>query len=101
MEGFWLKTLDLIMYTPKKKSTQKCMKDIRKHTRRIFSSEQKILFVMEGLLAEISVAERCRKYHIAQSQFHSWNKEFMEAGKKRLLGYITREATSGGGFRFI
>ena len=69
------------METPKKKSTEKFVKDIRKYTRRIFSSEQKILIVMEGLRAEISVAELCRKHNIAQSQFYSWNKEFMEAGK--------------------
>lgn len=82
------------METPKKKSAEKFVKDIRKHTRRIFTSEQKILIVMEGLRAETSVAELCRKHNIAQSQFYSWNKEFMEAGKKRLSGDITREATS-------
>jgi len=43
------------METPKKKSTEKFVKDIRKYTRKIFSSEQKILIVMEGLRAEISV----------------------------------------------
>jgi len=36
----------------------------------------------------------CRKHSIAQSQFYAWNKEFLEAGKKRLSGDITREATS-------
>ena len=49
---------------------------------------------MEGLRAETSVAELCRKHSIAQSQFYSWNKEFMEAGKKRLNGDVLREATS-------
>ena len=33
-------------------------------------------------------------YSISQSQFYKWNKEFLEAGKKRLSGDITREATS-------
>lgn len=82
------------METPKKKSTEKFVKDIRKNTRRIFTAEQKILIVMEGLRAETSVAELCRKHAIAQSQFYSWNKEFMEAGKKRLNGDVIREATS-------
>ena len=36
----------------------------------------------------------CRKRSIAQSQFYAWNKEFLEAGKKRLSGDITRKATS-------
>jgi transposase len=29
-----------------------------------------------------------------QTQFYKWNKEFLEAGKKRLAGDTTREATS-------
>ncbi|MBP8066213.1 MAG: hypothetical protein KAY31_01915 [Flavobacterium sp.] len=29
-----------------------------------------------------------------ESQFYKWNKEFLEAGKKRLSGDTTREATS-------
>ena len=82
------------METPKKKSTEKFVKDIRKNTRRIFTAEQKILIVMEGLRAETSVVELCRKLNIAQSQFYAWNKEFMEAGKKRLNGDAVREATS-------
>ena len=49
---------------------------------------------MEGLRAETSVAELSRQHNIAQSQFYSWNKEFMEAGKKRLNGDVIREATS-------
>ncbi|MFV0565767.1 MAG: transposase, partial [Flavobacteriaceae bacterium] len=82
------------MGTPKKNSTETFVKDIRINTRRVFTAEQKILIVMEGLRAETSVAELCRKHSIAQSQFYSWNKEFMEAGKKRLNGDFVREATS-------
>ena len=70
------------------------MKDIRNNTRRIFTAEQKILIAMEALRAETSVAELCRKYSISQSQFYRWNKEFLEAGKKRLSGDVVREATS-------
>jgi transposase len=49
---------------------------------------------MEALRAEMSVAELCRKYSINESQFYKWNKEFLEAGKKRLAGDVIREATS-------
>ena len=49
---------------------------------------------MEALRAELSVAELCRKYSIQEGQFYKWNKEFLEAGKKRLSGDVTREATS-------
>ncbi len=82
------------MGTLKKKSAETFVKDIRKNTRRIFTAEQKILIVMEAIRAETSEAELCIKYSNAQSQFYKWNKEFLEAGKKRLAGDITREATS-------
>jgi transposase len=83
------------METNKKKQTaENYIKEIRRKTKRIFSSEQKINIVMEALRAEVSVAELCRKYSINASQFYKWNKEFLEAGKKRLSGDTTREATS-------
>jgi len=82
------------MGTTKKTTPENFIKDIRRKTRRVFTSEQKILIVMEGLRAETSVAELCRKHQINESQFYKWNKEFMEAGKKRLEGDQTREATS-------
>lgn len=81
------------METPKKQTTENFIKEIRRKTKRVFSSEQKITIVMEALRAEISVAELCRKYSIHQAQFYKWNKEFLEAGKKRLAGDTTRDAT--------
>ncbi len=82
------------MESKKKQSTENFIKDIRRKTRRLFSSEQKIMIVMEALRGELSAAEVCRKYAITQALFYKWNKEFMEAGKKRLAGDTTREATS-------
>lgn len=82
------------METRKKQSAENYIKDIRRKTRRIFSSEQKIQIIMEALRAESSVAELCRKHSIQESTFYKWNKEFLEAGKKRLSGDLTREATS-------
>jgi transposase len=82
------------METNKKQTTENYIKEIRRKTRRVFSSEQKIQIVMEALRAEMSVAELCRKYSIQEGQFYKWNKEFLEAGKKRLSGDTTREATS-------
>ena len=78
----------------KKQTTENYIKEIRRKTRRIFTAEQKIMIVMEAMRAEISIAELCRKYSIHETQFYKWNKEFMEAGKKRLAGDTTREATS-------
>ena len=49
---------------------------------------------MSGLRGEDSIAELCRQEGIAQSQYYSWSKEFMEAGKKRLAGDTMREANT-------
>ena len=82
------------METRKKQTAENYIKDIRRKTRRIFSSEQKIQIIMEALRAESSIAELCRKHSIQESTLYKWNKEFLEAGKKRLSGDLTREATS-------
>ncbi len=75
-------------------STGQFIKEIRRNTSKVYSSEQKILIVMEGMRAELSVAELSRKYGISQPTYYKWNKEFIEAGKKRLSGDEQREATS-------
>jgi transposase len=82
------------METKPKKSAESFVKDIRRKSRRVFSSEQKILIVMEALRGEGTVAEICRKHGIHSTVFYKWNKEFMEAGKKRLAGDTVREASS-------
>ncbi len=64
------------METKKKQTTENFIKEIRRKTRRVFSSEQKITIVMEALRAEMSVSELCRKYSIQESQFYKWNREF-------------------------
>ncbi len=71
------------------------VKDIRRQTRRRFSAEEKIRIVLSGLRGDDSIAELCRQEGIAQSQYYSWSKEFMEAGKKRLAGDTEREANTG------
>jgi len=70
------------------------VKDIKRQTRRRFSSEDKIRIVLSGLRGDDSIAELCRQEGIAQSQYYSWSKEFMEAGKKRLAGDTMREANT-------
>ena len=68
--------------------------EVKRRTRRTFSSEEKIKIVIEGLRGEASIAEICRQYQIHQNLYFKWSKEFMEAGKKRLSGDTVREATS-------
>ena len=75
-------------------SSEFLLKDIRRNTKRIFTSEQKVLIVMEGIRGEQSIAEFCRKYSISDSTYYKWNKEFIEAGKARLDGDTICEATS-------
>ena len=79
--------------TPKP-SAEKVVKDIGRRTRKQHSFEEKIRIVLEGLRGEESVAELCRRESIASSVYYSWSKEFLEAGKRRLAGDTTRQATS-------
>ncbi len=44
-----------------KQTSENFIKDIRRNTKRIYSSEQKILIVMEALRGESSVAAICQK----------------------------------------
>jgi transposase len=74
---------------------ERVVKDIKRQTRRRFSAEDKIRIVLSGLRGDDSIAELCRQEGIAQSQYYSWSKEFMEAGKKRLAGDTEREANTG------
>ena len=79
---------------PKKEPAEKAVRDIRRKTRRRFSAEEKIRIVIEGLRGEESIASLCRREGIAANLYYRWSKEFLEAGKKRLLGDTQREASS-------
>ena len=67
-------------------NTEKTVKDIRRKTRRKFSTEEKIRIVLDGLRGESSVAELCRREGINPNLYYRWSKDFLEAGKKRLAG---------------
>ena len=45
----------------RKKKTESIVKDIKRRTRRKFSSEEKIHIVLEGLKGEESIAAICRR----------------------------------------
>ncbi|MCF8066343.1 MAG: transposase [Desulfarculaceae bacterium] len=66
-----------------------------RETRRKYSAEEKIRIVLEGLRGEESTAALCRREGIAPNLYYSWSKEFLEAGKRRLMGDTKRQATSG------
>ncbi len=79
---------------PKKKKVEALVKDIKRRTRRKFSSEEKIHIVLEGLKGEESIATICRRESIAPALYYRWSKDFLEAGKKRLMGDTMREANT-------
>jgi len=53
---------------------EKAMRDIRRATRRLYSAEEKVHFVIAGLGGEDSVAELCRKEGINQNLYYRWSK---------------------------
>ncbi len=75
-------------------SPESVVRDIRRKTRRKFSSEEKIRTVLEGLKGEVSISELCRREGIVSNLYYRWSKDFLEAGKKRLSGDTAREASS-------
>lgn len=76
-------------------AAERTINDIRRQTRKRYPAEDKVRIVLAGLHGEDNVAELCRQEGIAQSQYYSWSKEFMGAGKKRLAGDTAREANTG------
>ena len=78
----------------KEVSSESAIKDIRRRTRKKYSSEEKILIVIDGLRGEDSISNLCRLEGIPANLYYRWSKYFLEAGKKRLAGDTTREASS-------
>jgi len=82
------------MRQSKQTSGERIVRDIKRKTRKRYSAEEKIRIVLDGLRGEESIAELCRQEGIAQGLYYKWSKDFLEAGKKRLAGDITRQANS-------
>ena len=70
----------------RKSAGEKIVKDIKRTTRKQYSSEEKIRIVLDGLRGEDSIAELCRREGISQGICYKCSKGFMEAGKRRLAG---------------
>lgn len=77
-----------------KAAPESIVREIKRRTRKRYSSEEKIRVVLEGLRGEMSIAELCRMEGLNPNIYYKWSKEFLEAGKKRLQGDTVREATS-------
>ena len=60
-----------------KSKTDRMVKDIRRKTRKKHSSEDKIRIVLEGLRAEDSIAELCRREGISPTQYYNWKSHLL------------------------
>ena len=78
----------------KQEKARKAVREVRRATRRKFSSEEKIRIVLEGLRGEETRSELCRREGIAPTVYYKWSKAFLEAGKQRLVGETKRGATN-------
>jgi transposase len=75
-------------------SVEATVREIRRKTRKKYSAEEKVRIVLEGLRGEEKIAEICRREGIHQNMYYKWSKEFLEAGKQRLIGDTKRKADS-------
>ena len=75
-------------------TSESVVREIRRKTRKKYSSEEKIRIVLEGLKGENTVAEICRREGINPNVYYKWSRDFLEAGRRRLAGDTTREANS-------
>ena len=70
---------------PAKSHSDAIVRDIKRKTRKKYNAEEKISIVLEVLRGEESIAAICRREGINPNLYYRWSKEFLEAGKKRLL----------------
>ena len=78
----------------KAEKTRKIIRQVKKATRKKFSAEEKVRIVLEGLRGEESISELCRREGISPSIYYKWSKNFLEAGKQRLVRDNKRDATA-------
>ena len=62
------------------------VRSIRRATHRKYTAEEKVRIALEGLRGESTIAELCRKEENQLNLYYKWSKEFLEAGKQRLIG---------------
>ena len=66
----------------RKSPGEKIVKDIKRATRKQYSSEEKIRIVLDGLRGEVSIAELCRREGISQGIYYKWSKDFMQSWRE-------------------
>jgi len=76
-------------------STARMIKEVKRHTRKRFTAEEKVKIVLEGFRKETPVVELCRREGINAQVYYSRTKDFMEAGKSQLQKDNLRQANKG------
>ncbi len=67
------------------------VREIKRRIRRKYSAEEKIRIVLDGLRGEESITELCRREGINTNVYYKWSKDFLDAGKRRLMGDTKHE----------
>jgi transposase len=62
-------------------TARELLRRTRQITRWKSPAEEKIRILLEGIRAELSVAELCRREGIHPTVYYHWLKDFLEAGK--------------------
>ena len=75
------------------RETRSFVRTVHRATRRKYAPEEKIRIVLQGFRREVTVNDLCRREGIKPANYYSWTKEFMEAGKERLVRNTVRDAT--------
>ncbi len=73
--------------------TKQFIRDVKRLTRRKFTAEEKIRIVLEGFRRDTPIRDLCRREGIHPGTYYAWLKDFMEAGKERLVRDNIRDAT--------
>ena len=72
------------------------VKDKRRAAQKHHSAEENIRLLLEGPRCGYGIAALCGRVGIAESLHFRWSKEFLEAGRKRLVGdTVWPESSSG------
>ena len=75
-------------------SSESIIRHIKRKTRRKFAADEKIRIVLDGLKGEDTIAAICRREGIHAAQYYTWSKDFLDGGKRRLLGDTKRDANT-------
>ena len=77
----------------KTEETRRFIKQVRRITRRKYTSEEKVRIVLDGFRHEVPIRDLCRREGIRPNVYYAWLRDFMEAGKTRLARDTVRDAT--------